>query len=137
MKFSWNPNTSVQRYIHVQNFLSNLYTLLPLEKVFKSIVLTFLENALNLTIFTHPPLPSQNSPPTSYHHSQGRGKLLFPARYHFFENLLPPTAEGVEETMVCFIKIQSENMKTTWNFRLLVFCRFVFFSNVRALQFCK
>ena len=39
-------------------------------------VFTFLENALNLSIFTHAPLPTQNFPPNSYHHTLGRRKLL-------------------------------------------------------------
>ena len=43
-------------------------------------------------------------------------------RQHSFENLFPPTGEtGVEETMICFIKIQSENMKMTWNIRCFIF----------------
>ena len=28
--------------------------------------------------------------------------------------------KGVEETMICFIKIQSENMKMTWNISLFI-----------------
>ena len=42
----------------------------------------------------------------------------------FFENLFPPRAKnnGVEETMICFIKIQSENMKMTWNIGLFICC---------------
>ena len=30
--------------------------------------------------------------------------------------------KGTEETMICFIKIQSENTKMTWNIALLIFC---------------
>ena len=42
----------------------------------------------------------------------------------FFEDLFSPTAKskGMEETMICFIKIQSENMKMTWNISLFIFC---------------
>ena len=50
-------------------------------------VLMFLENALNLAIFTHnhpypPPFPpayhTQNSQPSSYHHTVSRQKLFIP-----------------------------------------------------------
>ena len=30
-------------------------------------------------------------------------------------------AKGVEKTMICFIKIQSENMKMTWEIGLFIF----------------
>ena len=30
--------------------------------------------------------------------------------------------------MICFIKIQTENMKTTWNMRLYMFCMICNFS---------
>ena len=58
-----------------------------------------LQNELNLCIFTHALVP----------HSK--------LQVQFFENLFPPSAKNkkVEETMTCFIKIQSENMKMTWN----------------------
>ena len=46
----------------------------------------------------------------------------------FFENLLPPTAKRVEKTIICFIKIQSENMNVNWNIRLLIFCMICNFS---------
>ena len=65
-----------------------------------------LENKLNLCIFTHAPVP--------------KSKI----QLQFFENLFPLRAKnnGVEETMICFIKIQSENMKMTWNISLFVCC---------------
>ena len=70
-----------------------------------------LENELNLCIFTHAPVP----------HS----KLLV----QFFENLFPPRAKNkrVEETMICFIKIQSENMKI-WNISSFICCMIYNFS---------
>ena len=43
-------------------------------------------------------------------------------RQHFFENLFSEQWKEVEETMTCFIKIQAENMKMTWDIRLFVFC---------------
>ena len=39
-----------------------------------------------------------------------------------------PKTKGVEETMTCFIKIKSENMKMTWNIGLLIFCMICNFS---------
>ena len=45
----------------------------------------------------------------------------------FFENLSPKT-EGVEEAMIWSIKIQSENMKMTWNISLFTFCMICNFS---------
>ena len=59
------------------------------ETFFNFMVFTFLEDALNLWIFTHA-LVSQVSPKT----------------------------KRVEETIICFIQIQSENIKMTWNINL-------------------
>ena len=66
---------------------SNLCNTPWVEKKFQFMVLTFLENALNVGIFTHPPVPHP--------------KLLA----EWFENLFPPMAERVEKTLICFIKI--------------------------------
>ena len=95
-------------YISLQNacwIFSDLYIPLCVGKIFQFMVFT-LERALNLCIFTHTPVP----------HSKLQVK--------FFENLFPPRAKnnGVEETMICFIKIQSENMKMTWNIGLFICC---------------
>ena len=50
----------------------------------------------------------------------------------------PQQQKGVEKTMICFIKMQSENMKMTWNIRLFMFCMICKFSQcMMALQFCK
>ena len=43
--------------------------------------------------------------------SPGRNKLLFSPRQCFFENLFPKQQNGVQETIIIFMKIQSENMK--------------------------
>ena len=75
-----------------------LYIQPCVRKFFQFIVFTFLENALNLCIFTHALVP--------------RSKL----QVEFFENLFPPRRKGVEETTICFIKIC-----------LFVFCSFVWF----------
>ena len=72
-------------------------------KKFQFMVST-LENELNLCIFTHAPVP----------HSK--------LQVQFFENLFLPRAKDkeVEETMICFIKIQSENMNMTWSISLFI-----------------
>ena len=64
-------------------------------------VFTFLENALNLGIFLlMSSFPTQNS----------KQNLL---KIYFLEQ-----EKGVEKTMICFIKFQSENIKMAWNIRL-------------------
>ena len=63
-------------------------------------VFIFLENALNLDIFTHALVP----------HSKLQAECF------------PKQQKGVEKTTICFIKIQSENMELTWNIRLFIFC---------------
>ena len=68
------------------------------------------------------PLPFQNSPQSPYHHNLGRGKLLIPPGSIFSKIYFPQQLKGVEESMICFINIHSENMEMTWNIRLLVFC---------------
>ena len=80
------------------SILSDLYIPPCVGKKFQFMLFT-LENELNLCIFTHAPAP----------HSK--------LQVQFFENLFPPRSnnKGVEETMIYFIKIQSENMKMTWN----------------------
>lgn len=45
---------------------------------------------LNIDIYNHA-TPRQKSPPGSYHHPQGRRKLLTPTKF-FFENLFPPSS---------------------------------------------
>ena len=71
--------------------------------------------SFNLCFFTHALVPYS--------------KLLV----EFFENLFPLKTEGVEEAMICSIKIQSENMKMTWNISLFPFGTIAIFLNVMAL----
>ena len=59
--------------------------------------------SLNLCFFTHAPV--------------SHSKVLV----EFFENLLPPRQKDWEKAMICSIKIQSENMKMTWNITLFLF----------------
>ena len=63
-------------------------------KMFQFVVFTFLENALSLCIFLMSQSSTQN------------------ARQNF-SKICCPKAKRVEETIICFIKIQSENMKMT------------------------
>ena len=94
----------------LDEFFPNLY-IPPCEgKICEFMVFTFLENALNLGIFTHGSVP----------HSKLQAKI--------FENLFPPTAERGGENYDCFIKIQSGNMKMTWNIKLVIFCMIFNFS---------
>ena len=69
------------------------------------------------------PLPTQDSLPSSCHHVLGRKKLLIPPGSIASKICFPQQQKGVEETMICFIKIQSQNVKMTWNIRLLYFSR--------------
>ena len=71
-----------------------------------------LENTSNLWMFIHAPVP----------HSK--------LQVQFFENLCSPRAKNkmMEENMICFIKIQSEKMKITWNNSLFIFCMIYNFS---------
>ena len=48
-----------------------------------------------------------------------RRKLLILTGSIFWKICFPQQQKGVEETMICFIKIWSENMKMTWNIKLL------------------
>ena len=106
-------------------------------KVFKFIGFTFLKNALNLGILTHALFPTQNSPPNSYHHTLRRGKLLISLGGIFSKICFLQQQKELKETMICFIKIQSKNMKMAWSIRLFIFCVICIFLNVMALEFCK
>ena len=100
--------------------LVEFYIIPCVGKRFKSMEFTILENALILDIFTHAP-PTQNSPPIFYHHTLGRRKLLIPLGSILSKICFPQQQKGVEETMICFIKIQSENMKILGTLDFLYF----------------
>ena len=73
-------------------------------KIFDFTVFDFIENTLTVGISTrHAPVPHSKRQPD------------------FFKNLFPPTVKGGEENYICFIKIQSEKMKITWDIRLFTF----------------
>ena len=77
---------------------------------------TFLEKTLNLVIFTHAPVPH-------------------PKRQENFSKACFPQDERGGETMICSIKILSENIKMTWNISLFIFCIIINFSNCDGLTF--
>ena len=86
----------------------------------KFMLLTFLENVLNLVSFTHASLSNSklsskflSSPP------RNREITLCSASLKI---CFPQQQKGVEEIMICFIKIQSENIKPTWSNRSFIFC---------------
>ena len=126
--------------------LVEFYIIPCVGKRFKSMEFTILENALILDIFTHAP-PTQNSPPIFCPHTLGRRKLLIPLGTILSKICFPQQQKGVEETMICFIKIQSENMKMTWNIRFFIFCMIwnfykcddftVTVSNIYHIAWCK
>ena len=89
---------------------SNLCIPPCMGKTFKFIVFAFPENALNLDIFTHTPLPTQNS------------------RQNFLKICFPQQKKGMEKTTLCFIKIQSENMKMFGASGYLYFVQLAIFS---------
>ena len=45
--------------------------------------------------------------------------------------------ERVDETMICFIKIQSENLMMTWNLRSFIFCKICNFFKCDGFTICK
>ena len=51
----------------------------------------------------------------------------------FWKSVSPKTEKEWEEAMICSIKIQSENIKMTWNISLFPFGMIAFFLNVMAL----
>ena len=76
-----------------------------------------------LGIFLHATTlsPNLNYPPSSYLHTLSRNKLIMPLGSVFFKYFTQTHVEA-DETMVCFIRIKSENMKMTSNIRLFRFC---------------
>ena len=74
------------------NLLSNLYLPSCVENIFTFMVFTFLENAINLGIFIHVFLTTQNSHPSSCYHTLDRLRLHSP-KQNFFEDLFHLAAE--------------------------------------------
>ena len=96
----------------IHPYFFKLLRVLSVSRVWVNLWCSHQTIKLNLCIFTHAPV------------------LHSKLQVQFFENLFPPRAKnkGVEETMICFIKIQSENMKMTWNISLFICCMIYNFS---------
>ena len=80
----------------VEFSLKLLYIPPCVGKFFKFIIFTFLENALNLGIFTHVPPHSKLGPKFLSSHPRQK-EITHSPRQYFFEYLLPPAAERGEE----------------------------------------
>ena len=52
----------------------------------------------------------------------------------FFENLFPLRQKGLEEAIICSVKVQSESMKMTSNISLFPFGMIAIFLKVMTLQ---
>ena len=118
--------THMSHVISLQNISLYIYVLSPslhhvCEKIFKFMEFMFPENAL-FEEFLLVPLLTQNSSPSSCHHALGRRELLILPGSILSKICFPQQQKGVERTMICFIKTQSENMKMTWNIRFFMFC---------------
>ena len=103
------------------NFLSNFHIPPCVREIFKFMEFTFLENALIRDIFTHAPSPLKTRPKVLVITPQAEGNYSSPQAVCFIKTF-PQQQKRVEETVICFIKLQSENMKITWNIRFFIFC---------------
>ena len=79
------------------------------EKYVTFMEFLFLENAL-IKAFLLMPLPTQNSPPGSCHHSRGRRKLLIPSGSLLSKICFPQQQKIVEETMI-FLPVSKFSQK--------------------------
>ena len=79
-----------------------------------------LRKCINLGIFTHVSPHSKLAPKFLTSHPRQR-KLLIPLENIFSKMCFPQQKKEVEETMISFIKIQSENMKMAWDITLFIF----------------
>ena len=105
----------------VEFSLKLLYIPPYVGKIFKFMVFTFLENVLNLGIFTHVAPYSKLSPKFLSSHPRQKEIIHSPRQF-------PPTPERGRGKYDLYIKLQSENMKMTWDIRLIIFCMiFIFF----------
>ena len=106
----------ISSHQNVYWILSDLYIPTCVGKIFQFMVFTFLENHWIYAFLLMPQSPTQNS----------------------LQNFLfPPRQKGLEEALICSIKIQSENMKKTCKISLFPFGIIAIFLNVMALQFWK
>ena len=111
----------LRRVLSLQNtcwIFSDFYISRCVGKIFQSMVFfTFLENHWIYAFLLISCSPTQTS-------------------WIFWKFVLPKTEE-VEVAIICSAKIQSENMKMTWNISLFSFGMIAIFLNAMALQFCK
>ena len=107
-------------------------------EIFKVMKFTFLENALLRGIFTHAsPLSKLALKFLSSRPRQTEAPCLIPTGSILSKFCFSHQQTGVEEIMICYIKIQSENMRMTWNIRFLIFsliCNFFIFDGFTVLQ---
>ena len=80
-----------------------------------------------LQVFLLMPLPTQNLPPSSCHHSLDKKEILIPSGGILSKIRFSQQQKGVEKTMIGFIKIPLENMKMTWNIKFFIFSIFAIF----------
>ena len=106
------------------SFLSNVYIPICVGKMFKVMVFIFLETPLNIGIFTYASLFTQNLPPSCYHHSLDRGKLLTPPPPGsiFFENLFPSTEERGWKKLWFALSKSIRNCEDDFEHWLFIFC---------------
>ena len=148
MEFSWNPNTKPQSAVSTHPF----FDVPSFSKISRKKIRT---NKLGNSVVYHPRPSSLASGihPFILVYSTMRGKKFsiygvhIPRKciesMHFHSCPSPPfktpggmfwksvsrKTKGVEKTMICFMKIQSKNMKMTWNINFLIFCMICNFSN--------
>ena len=89
---------------------------------------TFLENALIRRIFTHA-LPYSKLALNFLSHVLDKRKLLIHPGSIFSKTCFPQQQKRAEKTMICFIKIQLENVEMTGNTRFFIFCMICTFFN--------
>ena len=109
--------------------LLNFFYVQPwLGKIFKFMVFTFLENALNLGNYIHANSPFKTLPQVLFIiPSQTNGDYSFPLDSVFTKICFPQQQKSVEDTMICFIKIKSGKINITWNIGSFIFCMICIF----------
>ena len=96
-------------------------------KTFRFMELKFLEKALIQGTFTHVSLHSKLVPMSLSLRSRQKEITHF-RRQNSFDNLFPQQRKGGGRNYDFFIKIQSENVKITWNIIFFIFCLICSFS---------
>ena len=110
--------------LHRVYILHHIFYISPyVGKIFKFIVFTFLENVLNLAVFIYVLLYTQNFCPQVHLITHPRQReITHSPRQYISKICFPQYLKGVEKTMTCFIKVQSEIVKMNWAIRLFIFC---------------